>query len=154
MNKSLVGSINSAAAVVLDPGETVQVVASAMVGQVSAKKTIVAAAAVGVLTGGALTALVTPKKLYVVLTERRLVFLEGEKIGGKAKPVIYMEFPRSAVETVSTRTKRAVLVVPTLVAEFAIAGSEKGLKLQFPTVCRGEGQEIADALSVGARGSL
>lgn len=74
-----------------------------------------------------------------------MLFLGQHGVTGRHIPKIEFEIPRDALRTTATRTKR-VMLAPTLVAEFALAGSDRGLTLQFPMPCRAAGAQLAEAL--------
>ena len=134
----------------LEPGESVEIVGSALVGQLSVKKNLAQALIVSAATLGTITAWRQPQKLFVALTDRRLVFLTGNLATGKATSKVALALPRSALSTVGTRTKRVMLVIPTLVVDLAVKGSEQGMRLQFPAAVRAEGAELASALPPAA----
>ena len=127
----------------LVPGEQIRVVATSTVKQVTAKRMVATAAAAAVLTAGMLTVHVAPKKFFVVLTDRRLVFLGGNELTGRPNKKIVMELPVQALTVQSLRTKRVLLLIPSAVLEVAVAGSDKGLWMQFPTPCRDRAADIA-----------
>jgi hypothetical protein len=131
----------------LEDGEQVEVVCSAAVGSISVARMMGTALVVGALTAGTLIAFRVPKKLYVGLTDRRLIFLEGNIMSGRPTSKVALQLGRPVLASTSTRPKRTMALVPTLVVDLAIAGSDTGLRLTFPTPCRDEGRQIAAALT-------
>ena len=77
----------------LAPGEQVQVTAAAGVGTVTVKRQLATAVAVGVATGGLLTAIPAPRQMYIAVTDRRILFFDG--IGKPDKQL--MDLPRQYV---------------------------------------------------------
>src|SRR4051794_24527891 len=67
----------------LAPGEQVQVMAAAGVGTVTVKRQLATAVAVGVATGGLLTAMPAPRQMYLAVTDRRILFFDGTGAPGK-----------------------------------------------------------------------
>ena len=130
----------------LGPGEVVEVTASAAVKQVALTRSIATGLAVAALSGGLMTVAVVPRKFFVAFTDRRMLFLEGNDVSGRPTTKIALDLPRAGLAVQSAKAKRAVLVVPTLVAELAVAGWDKALQLQFPTPCRDAGAAVVRAL--------
>ena len=130
----------------LESGETVEIVGSALVGQLSVKKNLAQALIVSAATLGTITAWRQPQKLFLALTDRRLVFLTGSVATGKSTSKVALALPRTALSTVGTRSKRVMFVIPTLVVDLAVKGSDQGMRLQFPAAMRAEGAAFASAL--------
>lgn len=148
MKEELKAAIRQAAAPLLEVGETIEVEASAAVGEVSFAKKMAQALVVGILTLGFVTAYSKPRVLFMVLTDRRLIFLEPSAMAGKPTSKVAAEIPRAALTTISSKPKRVLGITPTLVVDLGIAGAAKGLRLQFGTPVRAEGARIAEALAV------
>jgi hypothetical protein len=146
VNKNVVDGVGAAVAPQLAEGERVEIVSVAQVGQVSTAKVMATGLAVAALTAGTLAVYRTPKKRFVVLTNRRLLLLEANQVTGRATGQIALDLPREALTVLSVKTRRVMLVVPTLAVELAVADLEKGLKLVFPTPARADGQIIAESL--------
>lgn len=138
--------VRAAVAGHLAPGEEIQVVATSTVKQVTAKRMAATAAAAAVLSAGMLTVAVVPRKFFVVLTDRRLVFLVGNDLTGRPTEKVFLDLPRTALSVQSYKAKRAMLVIPTAVLEVAVAGSDKALWMMFPTPCRLRAADMARAL--------
>jgi hypothetical protein len=68
-------NVARAAEGVLEPGEVVEVAALATFGGVSVGKTLAVAAATAIATAGLLSVTVTPKRMPIVLTTKRLLIL-------------------------------------------------------------------------------
>lgn len=126
----------------LEADERVEVTALGTVGSVSAGRKIATAAVVGVLTGGTVMALVTAKPMYMVVTDRRILFVEQNPTGGPGKKVL-MTVHRGGV---SVSAPKKGMFGLTMVVELAIAGEEKGLKITFPHASKREGREFIAAL--------
>jgi hypothetical protein len=133
----------------LEEGEQVEVACSAIVGSISMTRVMGTAFAVAALTAGTLTVFRSPKKMYVGLTDRRLLFVEGNYMSGRPTSTLAMQIPRGALASTGTRKKRTMLM-PTLLVDLAVAGSDTGLRLTFPTPCRDEGRRMAAALTAPA----
>ena len=138
--------VREAVAGQLAPDEEVQVVATSTVKQVTAKRMAATAAAAAVLSAGMLTVAVVPRKYFVVLTDRRLLFLVGNDVTGRPTEKVFLDLPRPALSVQSYKAKRAMLVIPTAVLEIAVAGSDKALWMMFPTPCRHRAADMARAL--------
>lgn len=138
--------VRAAVAGHLAPDEQMQVVATSTVKQVTAKRMVTTAAAAAVLSGGMLTVAVVPRKYFVVLTDRRMIFLVGNDMNGRPTQKIFLELPRQALGVQSYRAKRMMLVLPVAVLEVAVAGWDKALWMMFPTPCRDRAADMARAL--------
>ena len=130
----------------LNPGESVEMVSVAMVGQLSVAKSVATGLVVAAATLGTFSAFVRPRKLFVILTNQRLLFLGANETTGRARRGIVMEFPREALSTQTARIKRALLLLPTALVDIAIAGMDKGIRLQFPMPARADGLQLGAAL--------
>lgn len=151
MNEKLTASVHEGAQSSLEPGERVELVASALVGELQMSSVMGKAFAATVLTAGMLTVFSAPKKLFLALTDRRLLFLEANAVTGRATSQLVSQLPRTHVRAIALRPKRTMLVIPTLIVDLEVAGAEKGLRLTFPTPCRTEGEQFATALGRGSR---
>jgi hypothetical protein len=80
----------------LEDGEQVEVVCSATVGSISVARMMGTAVVVAAVTAGTLIALRMPKKLYVGLTDRRLIFLEGNFTTGRPTSKVALQLARLA----------------------------------------------------------
>ena len=129
-----------AAAPHLRPGEVVEIGAFATVGSVSVKRQVVTAAVVGIATLGHVAATVRPAKRYLALTSQRLLFFNGEATFGRPGKLLF-SLPREAVAVV--KSGRHLLFYR---IELAIAGQEKGLRINFPITARATMEQIAASL--------
>ena len=120
-----------------------EVPTEAMVGTAVLTKTALASAAATAATlaisGGLIGAFFVPRKQYVVLTDRRLLFVEQNQMTGRPMPNLIGELPRSALKTVRVRGR----LVP--VVTLSVAGEAKGLKLRVPWPVRRDAYTIAAA---------
>ncbi|MEV4433673.1 hypothetical protein [Streptomyces sp. NPDC049555] len=126
----------------LFPGERVELITFAAVGKVSVRRQVATAALVGIATAGFMTMAVRPRKAYIVLTDRRLLFLDGETMSGKPGKFM-MEMPRPYVS--ASAPKKGMFGL-TMVAELSLAGADKGLRLTFAATHREEGQYLLGVL--------
>ncbi len=132
-----------AAAPLFLEGEQVQLTSLAGVGSVSVRKQALTAAVVGVLSAGTVMATVTPRPLYIVLTDRRVLFFDGNR-GGKPGKLL-MNLPREYVT--AGGSKKAFLGLQ-YVTHLSVAGQEQGLKVTFPVQHRGDGPRFVSGLPV------
>lgn len=129
-----------AAAQHLRQGEVVEIGAFTTVGSVSVKRQFLTAAVVGVATAGMVTATVRPAKRYLAVTSQRLLFFNGEGTFGRPGKLLFT-VPREAVEVV--KSGRHLLAYR---IDLAIAGQEKGLRINLPLTARATTEEIAASL--------
>ncbi|MET7380593.1 hypothetical protein ABZT08_17530 [Streptomyces sp. NPDC005526] len=132
-----------AAAPLLLEGEQVQLTSLAGVGSVSVRKQALTAAVVGVLSAGTVIATVTPRPLYIVLTDRRVLFFDGNRGGKPGKLLINL--PR---EYVSAGDSKKAFLGLQYVTHLSVAGQEQGLKVTFPVQHRGDGPRFVSGLPV------
>jgi hypothetical protein len=116
-----------ATAPLLLAGEQVQLTSLAGVGSVSVRRQALTAAVVGVLSAGTVIATVTPRPQYVVLTDQRVLFFDGNR-GGKPGR-LQLNLPRPYVSV--SGSKKAFLGLQ-YVTRLSVAGQDKGLKITFP----------------------
>jgi hypothetical protein len=132
-----------AATPLLLQGEQVELTTLAGVGSVSVRRQALTAAVVGVLSAGTVMATVTPRPLYIVLTDQRLLFFDGNR-GGKPGKLV-LNLPRPYVS--AGGSKKAFLGLQ-YVTYLTLAGQEQGLKVTFPVQHRGDGPRFASGLPV------
>lgn len=130
-----------AAAPLLLQGEQVEFMTLAGVGSVSVRRQALTAAVVGVLSAGTVMATVTPRPLYVVLTDQRILFFDGNR-GGRPGPLV-LNLPRPYVTT--SGLKKAFLGLQ-YVTHLSVTGQEGALKVTFPVQHRGDGPRFASML--------
>ncbi|MEU4478223.1 hypothetical protein AB0F68_09215 [Micromonospora sp. NPDC023966] len=127
---------------ILQSGEQPVVATRAMVGKFSAGRLgTVVSQAIRLEGGGALlgAALASTRKQFVVLTNRRLIFLPQTFLGGPGKKVLG-EVPREHVSLVEAKMG----VVSLLRLAFGTAGD--GVALTFPRVDKKNAEALAEAL--------
>jgi hypothetical protein len=130
------------AAPLLEADEKVEITTIANVGSVSVKKKVLTAAVAGIATGGLVTANVRPRQMYVILTDRKILFFDADTSSGR--PGKHMAtLSREGVS--STEPKSAMLGLA-LGIELSIAGQERDLKIVFPKPSKEEGQQFAASL--------
>ncbi|MFF8944213.1 hypothetical protein ACF1A5_18480 [Streptomyces sp. NPDC014864] len=132
-----------AATPLLLEGEQVQLTSLAGVGSVSVRRQALTAAVVGVLSAGTVMATVTPRPLYIVLTDQRVLFFDGNRGGKPGKLLISL--PREYVT--AGNSKKAFLGLQ-YVTHLSVAGQEQGLKVTFPVQHRGDGPRFVSGLPV------
>ncbi|TLS43941.1 hypothetical protein FE633_23230 [Streptomyces montanus] len=129
------------AAPLLRPEEQVEFSTLAAIGSVSAGKRALTAAVAGVLSAGTVIATVTPRPMYIVLTDRRLLFFDGNR-GGRPGDLV-LDVPRPYVS--ATAPKKAFLGLQ-YVTHLSVAGEEQQLKLTFPVQHRADGPRFTSNL--------
>lgn len=129
-----------AAAPHLRPGEVVEVGAFTTVGSVSVKRQVVTAAVVGIATLGHVAATVRPAKRYIAVTSQRLLFFNGEGTFGRPGKLLF-SLPKEAVEVVKSGRRLLFYRI-----ELAVAGQEKGLRINFPITARATMEQVAESL--------
>ncbi|WP_306185944.1 MULTISPECIES: hypothetical protein [unclassified Streptomyces] len=132
-----------AAAPLLLQGEQVELTSLAGVGSVSVRKQALTAAVVGVLSAGTVMATVTPRPLYLVLTDQRVLFFDGNR-GGKPGPLV-LNLPRPYVSVGGS--KKAFLGLQ-YVTHLSVAGQEGALKVTFPVQHRADGPRFTAGFPV------
>ncbi|MFJ4847411.1 MULTISPECIES: hypothetical protein [unclassified Streptomyces] len=124
-------------------GEQVELTSLAAVGTVSVRKQVLTAAVVGVLSAGTVMATVTPRPLYIALTDRRVLFFDGNRGGKPGK--LMLNLPRPYVS--AGNSKKAFLGLQ-YATRLSVAGQEQGLKVTFPVQHRSDGPRFASAFPV------
>ncbi|MFJ7903387.1 hypothetical protein ACIQ6V_23325 [Streptomyces sp. NPDC096198] len=141
LNTRRARQLTEAAAPLLLQDERIQLTTLAGVGSVSVRRMALTAAVVGVVSGGTVMATVTPRPMYIALTDRRILFFDGNRGGKPGKLVI--ELPRPYVS--ASGSKKAFLGLQ-YVTRLSVAGQETGLKVTFPVQHRADGHRFAAAL--------
>ncbi|MEV5241161.1 hypothetical protein AB0K89_18945 [Streptomyces cinnamoneus] len=131
-----------AAAPMLAADERVDLITCANVGTVSVRRQVATAALAGVLSGGTMMASVRPRQMYLVLTDRRLLFFDASTATGKPGRLL-IELARPYVAAGPARKGMLGL---TLITELALAGRDEGLRLAFPSPCRKDGRQLLGLL--------
>ncbi|MEU6139199.1 hypothetical protein ABZ848_02440 [Streptomyces sp. NPDC047081] len=132
-----------AAAPLLLQGERIEFASLAGVGSVSVRKQALTAAVVGVLSAGTVMATVTPRPMYIVLTDQRILFFDGNRGGRPGK--LLLNLPRPYVSAGGSR--KAFLGLQ-FVTQLSVEGQEQGLKVTFPVQHRGDGPRFVAGLRV------
>jgi len=132
-----------AAEPVLEPGEIVEVATVGSFGSVSIARMAVTAAAVSIATAGLFTAYVTPKKVPIVLTTKRLLILGTNVLLEKADSKIVTQVPRSELRAHPARR-------PFLWTKVDLTDPQGTpvARMQFPLPTRGDAARIATALGL------
>ncbi|MFR0353287.1 hypothetical protein [Streptomyces sediminimaris] len=131
------------AAPLLLQGERVEFTSLAGVGSVSVRRQALTAAVVGVLSAGTVMATVTPRALYIVMTDQRLLFFDGNRGGRPGR--LMLNLPRPYVS--AGGSKKAFLGLQ-YATRLSVAGQEQGLKVTFPVQHRADGPRFVAALPV------
>lgn len=139
---ALADRVAKAAAPLLESGETLEVATVAAVGKVSLKRQIATAAVTAVLSAGMASVVTYARKLPVVLTNRRLLFLDANEITGRPQEKLVGSVPR---EGLRAQRQRAVLW---LVYNLIDNTGAPVLRLSFPLPNRSAGHKIAESLGL------
>jgi hypothetical protein len=142
MSSKHTSNLAKAAAPHLRQSEVVEIGVFTTVGSVSVKRQFLTAAVVGVATAGMVAATVRPAKRFLAVTSDRLMFFNGEGTFGRPGKLLF-SIPREAVEVVESGRHLLAYRI-----ELAIAGQEKGLRINFPLTARATMEEIAASLPV------
>jgi hypothetical protein len=140
MSSKHTSKLAQAAAPHLRQGEVVEIGAFTTVGSVSVKRQFLTAAVVGIATGGMVAATVRPAKRFLAVTNERLLFFNGEGTFGSPGKLLF-SLPREAVEVIKSGQHLLAYRI-----ELAIAGQEKGLRINFPLTARATMEKIAASL--------
>jgi hypothetical protein len=134
--------IKKAATPLLEPGEVIEVATVAAVGKVSAKRQIATAAITAIVTAGTVTAVAYAPKRPMVLTNRRLLFLDANDLTGRPQEKLVGELNR---EGLRAQRQRALLWLKYDLIDNSGAAV---VRLSFPVPARKAGNQIASALGV------
>jgi hypothetical protein len=146
MNQRIKKRLADVVTPLLEPGERIEVLTRAGVGHVSVKRQLATAVAVAVASGGMATAIVQPKRQFVVVTTHRLMIFEPHWGSGRPTGKLLAEIPREAMAV--ARAKYFV----TAKIDLAIEGAENGLRFVFPLVDRKEARAFHGALAAPVHG--
>jgi hypothetical protein len=124
----------------LRPGEVVEIGAFTTVGSVSVKRQVLTAAVVGIATGGMVAATVRPARRFLAVTSQRLLFFNGEGTFGRPGKLLF-SVPTDAVEVVTSGRRMLAYRI-----ELAVAGQEKGLRINFAFNARTTMERVAALL--------
>ncbi|KAA2260079.1 hypothetical protein F0L68_20335 [Solihabitans fulvus] len=129
----------------LEVDENIEITTLAMVGIIPVKQNLAsaaAAAAVGVAFGSAVMVLTSPKKFYIALTDRRLLFFEEHKLSGRPIKKVAWSLPRQLLHT---NEPANLLIVARLL--LTIDGQANAVKLTFPLPAKRGAAQLAAALN-------
>ncbi|MCX3061034.1 PH domain-containing protein [Streptomyces beihaiensis] len=143
MNARRNRQLTQAAQPLLIPGERVELVSLVTVGTVSVRKQVLTTTVVAILTLGMVMATVRPKAMYLMLTDQRVLFFDGNRGGKPGKLLI--NFPRHVVT--ATETKKGMLGL-TAITYLNVTGQAEGLKVTFPAQTRADSRPFAAAFPV------
>jgi hypothetical protein len=139
-------NLTQAAAPHLQQGEAVEIGAFATVGTVSVRRQFLTAAVVATATAGMAIGTMRPAKRYLAVTSQRLLFFNGEATLGRPGKLLF-SLPR---ETVAVAKSGRHLLAYRI--DLAIAGQEKGLRLNLPITARPTMEQIAASLPAAGDG--
>ncbi|MGK4580290.1 hypothetical protein [Kitasatospora sp. HPMI-4] len=142
MNNKRRQQLVAAANPLLTAGERIELATVVKVGSVSVKRKLATAAVVGVLTAGTVIATASPRPMYLVMTDQRILFFEVDGLTGKPRKLL-MVLPRELVT--ATPVAKALLGLGR-VTQLEIDGQEQGLKVLFPPVSKADAAGFAAAL--------
>ena len=134
--------IKKAATPLLEPGEVIEVVTVAAIGKVSPRRQIATVAVAAILSAGTVTAVAYSPKRPVVLTNRRLLFLDANEITGRPLEKLVGALPR---EGLRAQRQRGLLW---LKYDLIDNTGAPVVRLSFPVPNRSAGHQMAAALGV------
>jgi hypothetical protein len=124
----------------LEPSEQVDLICEAGVGQVSVKRQIGVGVAVAVVSLGQLTAIAQPRTFVVVLTDRRLLFIDPSAVRRDGLDTVALALNLSGLRTKPYRG-------PTLTKRFDLEAHDMPpLRLNFPLSGRADAEAIRAAV--------
>jgi hypothetical protein len=126
----------------LQPGEQVELATSVTVGTVPVAEKAAMIVATSIMSGGTIAMYTRPLKQYMVLTDRRVLFIRGNRFNGRPDK-LNSELPRAGLSASEPRGRFTRVVM------LSVAGNPKGLKLRFPVPARHDGEQFAAALGAG-----
>lgn len=125
------------AAPYLAPGEHVLIATIADVGTVSVARKAAVAVVVGIASLGTMIGTVKPRRLYIAVTERWLLFFEGNTASGRPGRELLMRLDKRQL-TASEPKEGPMRLSTTL----SIGDQPNALKVTFPRPCREEGRRL------------
>lgn len=143
MKENLQQKLLAVAKPVLQQQEEVQLMTFARVGSVSAKRKVATAAAAAALTAGVLIVNVRPRGMYIALTDRRILFFDGDVSSGGRPGRHLMTLPRDQVTVSAPEGKGFGLAIQ---VELTVAGQDKSLRVLFPKPSKEDGKQFIDLL--------
>lgn len=130
------------AAPFLAPGEHVQIATIADVGTVSVARKAVFALVVGIVSLGTMIGNVKPRRLYIAVTERWLLFFEGNTPSGRPGRELLMRLDKR--QLTASEPKEGLMTLSTLLS---IGGQPNALKVKFPRPCREDARRLLAGLT-------
>lgn len=110
------------------------------------KRQVLTSTLVGVLSAGTVIATVQPRPMYLVLTDQRLIFLDGATTSGRpGKPLMSLERGLLAAAPLA----KALLGLG-LKTVLTVQGEPEGLKLVFPPAFKAGGRDLVARLRSAA----
>ena len=134
--------IKQAATPLLEPGEVIETATVAAVGKVSARRQIATVAVTTILSAGTVTAVTYSPKRPVVLTNRRLLFLDANEITGRPLEKLVGVLNR---EGLRAQRQQALLW---LKYDLIDSSGAPVVRLSFPLPNRSAGHQIAAGLGL------
>ena len=134
--------IKKAATPLLGPGEVIEIATVAAVDKVSARRQIATVAVAAILSAGTVTAVAYSPKRPVVLTKRRLLFLDANEITGRPLEKLVGALSR---EGLRAQRQRGLLW---LKYDLIDSTGAPVVRLSFPVPNRSAGHQIAAALGL------
>lgn len=139
---ALQDKIKKAVTPLLEPGEVIEVATVAAVGKVSARRQFATVAVAAILSAGTVTVVAYSPKRPVVLTNRRLLFLDANEITGRPLEKLVGTLNR---EGLRAQRQRALLW---LKYDLIDGTGAPVVRLSFPLPDRSAGHQIATALGL------
>ncbi|MEV5607388.1 hypothetical protein [Streptomyces sp. NPDC052225] len=128
----------------LAPGEQVEVTTIVNLSSVTVRRTAAFAAASAILSGGAVAVIPTPRPMYLVMTDRRILVFQADPTFAKTGEHV-LTIPREGLVRTAIRERW-------LNSSFVVSSpaDDRGLKIIFPLLGRSERNVIAAALPLEA----
>jgi len=121
---------------VLLPGEEVALIADAAVGQVSAQRQIGVAVAAAVVSLGQVTAIARPRPIALVMTDRRLLFVDRVRVDRHARDTVLFGLNPEGLRTKPYRG-------PSMNKRFDLeAEGMPTLRINFPLSAAGDAERV------------
>jgi hypothetical protein len=122
------------------PGEEVRLITEAGVGGVSVKRQIGVGVAVAVVSLGQLTAIAQPRTFVLIVTDRRLLFIDPSAVHRDGLDTVALGLNLSGLSTEPVRG-------PSLTKRFdLVAEGMPPLRLDFPLSGRADAEAIREAV--------
>lgn len=142
MKEKRVRQVFEVAAPFLAPGEHVQIATIADVGTVSVARKAVVAIVVGIVSLGTMVGTVKPRRLYIAVTERWLLFFEGNTPSGRPGRELLMRLDKRQLR--ASEPKEGWMTMSTILS---IGDQPNALKVKFPRPCREDARQLLAGLT-------